>query len=550
MKRSLFTISSILLFNVVAAQVAINTDATAAHGSAMLDIKSSNKGFLPPRMSWTQIQAIPSPAKGLIVFDEGLSALRFFDGNKWIVIGPKKNDLYGPPGDFKLETASGAGQANCLETLISSNKTIYVAGTYSFGSIRIGNTDLPNPGGGNDLFISAFDSLANFLWVKTLSGDGGENITEMKLDQSGNILVCGNFSGTVDLDPGAGVNSHTASGTSQDAFFAKYDINLNLIWGRHAGSTGDDRAMSIISDLTGNVFVTGIFSLTVDFDPGGGVANLVSAGNYDIFIARYDISGNWNWSNRIGNALVDEAIDIELLNGTILVAGNFNGTVDFDFSAGTSNLNSAGSSDVFFARYDIAGAFIWAKRIGGTLADALNDIVVDPSGNFWLLGRFEGTPDFDPDLGVVNLTASANDNTFFAKYTSTGAITFAKSIVTALGVESPSEIHVNASGNAYICGSYAGTGAQTDFEPHGPVISRNSNIGSYDVFIAKYDAGGSLLWIADMGGNGFDVCNAFSITTDSKLIFVAGWVNSVVYFGFNGEKIANSNTFLIARYEE
>lgn len=550
MKRTLLAILCLVCANTITAQVAINTDASIAHGSAMLDIKSNNKGFLPPRMTWTQIQAIPNPAKGLVVFDEGLNALRVFDGKKWVALAAKKNELVGPPGYFKMETVTGQGQANCLETLISSNKTVYLAGSYYFGSITIGNTALPAPVGGNGLFVAAYDSLGNFLWAKTMNGSGEKYIGEMKFDQAGNILICGNFSGTVDLNPDAGVDSHTATGASHDAFFAKYDNNMNLIFGRHVGGVGEDSATAIISDLTGNVFVTGVFSQGVDFDPGAGVTNLFSAGATDIFIARYDASGNLGWANRIGLFQADRGVDLELLDGTLLLGGNFIGNIDCDFSAATFTLSSAsGSTDVFFARYDITGSFLWAKKIGGTLRDELTDISVDASGNFWALGRFEGTADFDPDAGIVNLTASANDNTFFAKYQSTGAITFARAIVTSTFSELPSEIHGDASGNAYICGSYNGTGAQNDFEPFAPVISRNSQ-GGNDIFISKYDATGGLLWIADMGGAGFDVCNAFAITPDTRLIFLAGWVNSVVYFGFHGERITNSRTFSFVRYEE
>src|SRR6185503_2475565 len=81
-------------------QVAVNTDGSSPHSSAMFDVKSNNKGFLPPRMSWPQIKAIQNPAAGLVVYDEGIRALRMFDGVKWIVIGAKEYGLTDPPGNF------------------------------------------------------------------------------------------------------------------------------------------------------------------------------------------------------------------------------------------------------------------------------------------------------------------------------------------------------------------------------------------------------------------------------------------------------------------
>ena len=548
MKRSLFIISSILLFNVVVAQVAINTDATAAHGSAMLDIKSSNKGFLPPRMTWAQIQAIPNPAKGLVVFDDGLAALRLYDGNKWVVIGPRVYDITDPPGDFNMEAATGTGTATGLETLISTDKTVYVAGLYT-DIVTIGNVTLP-AAVASDFFVAAYDSLANLIWVKTITGSQSGNIYAMKFDQAGNILICGNFSGTIDLDPGPGTDIHTG-GAGQSAFFAKYDNNLNLIWGRHFVSTVDVRATSVVSDLTGNVFVTGMFNGTVDFDPGAGVANLNSAGQSDVFLARFDINGNWVWSNRLGSTGFDQPFDVEMLSGTILIGGHFSGTVDFDFSGTVFNLLSAGgSNDVFHVRYDIAGSFIWAKRIGGTMNELFTDLVVDAAGNFWSLGSFEGTCDMDPDAGTSNLISSGGDNTYFAKYSSIGALITAKAIGSSVNGEGLSKILLDASNNIYICGSFAGTGTQVEFDPGAFVVNRSSFGLSYDCFIAKYDAAGNFLWVTDMGGTGFDQGHAFSISPDGKLIFATGSVESLSYIGFNGERIINSVQYFLARYEE
>src|SRR5688500_2132361 len=98
--RRILICAALHLSAVLSAQVSINNDRALPHASAMLEVKSNNKGFLPPKMSWPQIQAIQNPATGLVVFDEGLKALRIYDGVKWVVIGPKEYELTDPPGDF------------------------------------------------------------------------------------------------------------------------------------------------------------------------------------------------------------------------------------------------------------------------------------------------------------------------------------------------------------------------------------------------------------------------------------------------------------------
>src|SRR6185503_6033115 len=272
-------------------QVAVNTDGSSPHSSAMLEIKSNSKGLLPPRMTWAQIQAISNPATGLLVYDQGIKALRMFDGNSWIVLGPKEYEMTDPPGNFSMvASASGTGTASGFETLISSDKTIYVAGTYT-GSITIGGTVLNAAVGAQDMFIAAFDSVSALLWVKVISGSINEFVNDLEFDQSGNLILTGSFTGIVDLDPGPGTDNHTSAG-NLDIFFAKYSTAGDLISGKRIGGTGNDNGTAILSDPSGNIYLAGYFNNTVDFDPGAGTANLTSSGGNDIFLARYDISGN------------------------------------------------------------------------------------------------------------------------------------------------------------------------------------------------------------------------------------------------------------------
>src|SRR5690606_108826 len=131
----------------------------------------------------------------------------------------------------------------------------------------------------------------------------------------------------------------------------------------------DDIGYSIAADASSNVYLTGYFMGTVDFDPSSATVNLVSAGGQDVFMAKYDASGNYVWAKAMGGTSTEIAYSIALdaLNN-IYLAGYFFNTADFDPGAGTANLTSASVniSDAFFAKYDASGNYVWAKAVGGT----------------------------------------------------------------------------------------------------------------------------------------------------------------------------------------
>jgi hypothetical protein len=125
---------------------------------------------------------------------------------------------------------------------------------------------------------------------------GGTNVDQgidVALDSAGNVYTTGFFLGTVDFDPGAGTFNLTSAG-SGDLFVSKLDASGNLVWARSmGGAASSDEGYGIVVDGAGNVYTTGSFSGTGDFDPGAGTANLTSAGSFDVFVQKLDASGNF-----------------------------------------------------------------------------------------------------------------------------------------------------------------------------------------------------------------------------------------------------------------
>jgi hypothetical protein len=210
------------------------------------------------------------------------------------------------------------------------------------------------------------------------------------------------------------------SAGNRDIFVLKLDSLGNLVWVKQMGGAGNAEGRSITTDANGNVYSTGTFSGTVDFDPAVDITNLTSAGEYDIFIQKLDSNGAFLWVKQMGSLNYDWGLGITTdATGNIYTIGNFSGTVDFDIEAGTVNLTSIGDFDCFILKLDTNGNFVWAKQMGGTGYSSGNSITVDADDNVYTTGRFEGTVDFDPGTGITNLTAGELADIFILKLSQT-----------------------------------------------------------------------------------------------------------------------------------
>ncbi len=205
--------------------------------------------------------------------------------------------------------------------------------------------------GNSDIFISKLDQSGNFIWAKIIGGTDADFGYSIAVDASGNVFTTGNFNITVDFDPGPGTFNLTSAGNSNDIFISKLDAAGNFVWAKAMGGWNFDWSYSIAVDASGNVFTTGSFEGTADFDPGPGTFNLTSAGIQDIFISKLDANGNLVWAKVMGGTQNDQSISIALdASGNAFTTGYFNGTADFDPGAGTFNLTSAGNSDIFIIK--------------------------------------------------------------------------------------------------------------------------------------------------------------------------------------------------------
>lgn len=391
--------------------------------------------------------------------------------------------------------------------------------------------------------VSAFIlSLSFFSFVTTPSADawttartpvsifGGTTSDvsySIAVDSSGNIYTTGSFSGTADFNPGSGTANLTSIG-GDDAFVSKIDASGNFLWAKSFGGSSTDSGDSIAVDSTGNVYTTGYFQVTADFDPGAGTSNLISSGGFEAFVSKLDSSGNFLWAKKLGGAANEFASSIAVdSTGNVYSTGMFEGTSDFDPGAGTANLSSVGGSwDAYISKLDSSGNYVWAKSFGGSPnPDSGREIAIDSNGDIYTIGSFFGTVDFDPGVGTASLSAPAGKlDSFVAKLTSSGDYVWAKNFGGSDGVYGLS-IAVDATGNVYTTGYFEGT---ADFDPGAGTTNLTSG-GNLDYFVSKLDPSGNFLWAKSLGGSSTDV--GYSIAVDSTgNVYTTGYFVETVDF--------------------
>jgi hypothetical protein len=319
-----------------------------------------------------------------------------------------------PLGNFIFGKQISGPDFDVAENLaLDHDNNIYVTGFFG------GNVDFdPSTGisslmsvGASDYFILKLDENANFIWVKQLTGSiSWSKGNGIAFDLNGNATFCGSFSGTTDFDPGSATMNLISAG-SKDAFILKLDASGNFKWASKLGGSAIDNAEAIAMDTFGNVFSTGKFELSADFNPGPGNFNMIANDITDIFISKLDTLGNFVWAKQLGldsGSSQVTGINLDQM-GNLYVTGYFGGSNDFDPSSGTSNLNGMGVLSVFLLKFDLNGNFIWAKIFNTNFTVISKATTIDLSGNIYVTGEFTGICDFDLSLNTFSLTSNLSN---------------------------------------------------------------------------------------------------------------------------------------------
>jgi hypothetical protein len=347
----------------------------------------------------------------------------------------------------------------------------------------------------------------NLLWAKRAGGTYIDQGNSIALDSSGNSYVTGFFSLSATFAPGEANETTLTAAGAEDVFLAKYNSNGALVWTKRAGGTGTlIEGKGIAVDSSGNSYVTGflIFGSATFGQGEGNQTTLTPVGSQDIFVAKYDANGALVWAKSAGGLSGDQAFAITVdSSGHSYVTGFF--SLMATFGQGEANqtvLTSAGVTDIFVAKYDANGALLWAKRAGGADVDQGSGIALDSSGNSYVTGYVALTATFGSgEANQTMLTPFGNRDIFVAKYNSNGALQWAKRAGATLNDEGLG-IAVDSGGNSYVAGYFTLAGAAAIFGQGEPNQTTLTSVGSEDLFVAKFDINGALVWAKRAGSAG------------------------------------------------
>ncbi|MGE0714359.1 MAG: Ig-like domain-containing protein [Alphaproteobacteria bacterium] len=467
------------------------------------------------------------------------------------LLAPGERSIFARIVDAAGNSADGATLTVTIDTTPPANSAPDLVASSDHGASstdNITNDATPTFSGTAEIgaTVRLFEGAA-LLGETTVDGSGAWSITATELadgkhriwaeatDEAGNFAF--NASPTITID--------TTIGFGLDGAGPRFGVVTG------AGS-GFSQAYDVAIDGAGNSYLFGGFSGTVDFDPSAGTAELTALSPLDYFLARYDADGALDWAIRTGaradTAAVfsDGAIALDG-SGNAYVTGIFRGTVDFDPGDGSMVLAAAGASR-FVSKYDADGGLDWAFQTESALeTPQIGDIAVDPSGNVFVAGSFFGPTDFDPGPGTVEPAYSHSDF-FLARYDAGGTLAWVVDTHASSDNEHVNGVAVDAAGNSYIVGAFNGT---ADFDP-GPGTTQLVATGTNDLFVAKFDPAGELVWAKGVGPSSSQETGWDIAVDGSGNVLVVGEFNGTVDFDSGPgtvQLVASSRDFFVAKYD-
>lgn len=360
--------------------------------------------------------------------------------------------------------------ANDIATDAAGN--IYVTGFYQSDQLTLGSTTLVQTNGGAiDFLLVKFDPAGDVLWARSASGAHQDEGTHVCVDVNGNVYVSG-YTYSSSITFGTTVLQKPVGEGAM--FVVKYDASGNLLWARIQAMDDLGIFTPIAVDAQENVYVFGTFYR--DSLPIGSTTLYSSDGlASDVFMVKYDVSGNIVWAHSLGAEGYESISDLGIDgSGNLYCAGSFQS--DTLILGNDTLVNNAGNN-IFIAKYDNAGNVIWARDAEPSSYAWIGSICTDVSGNLFVAGGIDGV---SLTLDATTLYATGGGS-FVAKMDASGNFLWIEQVTEM------DKISTDASGNLYGAGEFV-----TPTLSFGSITLTNS--GLKNLFVVKYDAAGNVQW--------------------------------------------------------
>ncbi len=346
------------------------------------------------------------------------------------------------------------------------------------------------------LFANA--AFAQDSWLRRAGGtnlDEALDISRVAIDNS--YYVTGYFAGVCNFTIG-----NLSSSGSSDAFLTKYDVDGEPLWAKKFGGNLTDRSLAVANDNAGNAYICGFFAGQATF----GSITLNAADSGDVFVAKVNPQGEVQWAKSAGGSGNDAAVGIAVdLSGSVIITGQFRGVGNFGaFSLTSANGGGGASADIFTAKLDNNGNWLWLEQGSAASDERPTDVCTDSQANIYICGQFSGDITFDVahDNDVENVG-------YVVKYNSSGQEQWYSKI--AATQVSPNALRCDNQNNVLVTGE--SIGQIIFFGTNNEVVS-TTNLQS--IFIAKYSSAGAVSWAKEDGSDSYCSAKAIAIGNNNE----------------------------------
>lgn len=364
----------------------------------------------------------------------------------------------------------------------------------------------------------------NFDWINSTGYIGeGKSIT---IDENLSLYATGHFIQNASF----GDITLTSTGNNPEIYLAKYDTSGNCLWAKGIYGSLYKSCFEVGTDQNGDIYITGMYDGTVLFDD----ISLTTSGYFDIFLAKYNPDGECLWAISAGGThFFDHTMTLDFdSENNVYITGSFEHTAIFGDTTVSSGVNSGGDpnvewgGDAFVAKYSSDGEFAWVKYLPGSHhINRGHSLAVDSEDDIYVTGKFEGEMYFENDT----ISSLGSFDIFTLKLDSDGNVIWVNSSGGFSDDKpTPSAAAIDENDNVYFTGYF-----RENAFFNGQQLTSNGDI---DIYIAKYNTDGELLWITSEGGTQAE--RIYGLTQHGNLIYATGYMfgNSV----FNEDVILNS----------
>lgn len=353
---------------------------------------------------------------------------------------------------------------------------------------------------------------------------GMEQMRDLCVDSTGSYIMAFSFENSVTFAGGTNPSQSISSNGLRDAGLVRYDFIGNVQWALSWGNaSADEYPVAIACAQDRSTYVAGRFTGSFDANPRFGESLLTSGGEGDVYLIKFDASGNFVWARSFGGALDDDAAALTLdREGNPLLTVLYQDTLDANPDPATLAFHqSAGGKDILFIKLNSAGNYVYSRSIGGTLDDGVDGVsaAFDAAGNLVMAGTFRGAADLDPGPAPAEFTSAGLSDVFIARFTPSGDLFSARQILGASAVRlTPHSLAIDDSDNIYISGSFDG-----EMDVDTTSISRllSSRQSTPDAFLVSYTRGDAHRWSFTLGSLGEERATGISVDRNG-IVTLAG----------------------------